>query len=79
MNRNDYAKWVLEALKELGGKGSIIEVAKIIWKNHKSELESSGDYFYSWQYDFRWGAYRLRKKGIMREVKESHKGIWELK
>ena len=56
-----------------------MDVAKIIWKNHKIDLENSGDLFYSWQYDYRWAATYLREKGVMKSVHESEKGLWELK
>ena len=69
----------MEALIELGGKGTLLDVAKIIWKNHKIDLENSGNLFYSWQYDYRWAATYLREKGVMKSVQESEKGIWELK
>ena len=46
--------------------------------NHKDDIDGAKD-FYSWQYDFRWGATELRKKGIMRDAKESPRGLWQLK
>jgi hypothetical protein len=49
-----------------------------VWKEHKDELESSGDLFFTWQYDIRWIATLLRKKGTMRAVPSSEFGIWEL-
>jgi len=70
--------WLLEALKSLGGKGSIVEICKFIWENHKEELENSGDLFYTWQYDIRWTAWQLREQGKMKQDNLSPKGIWEL-
>jgi len=61
--KHDLEDWVYEALKNLGGRGRLIEVAKQIWKNHQSDLSSSGDLFYTWQYDMRWAANRLRRSG----------------
>jgi hypothetical protein len=49
-----------------------------VWKEHKDEPESSGDLFFTWQYDIRWIATQLRKKGVMRAVASSESGIWEL-
>ena len=76
--RKHYAKWVYEALKDHQGSATVLEVAKHIWHHHKDEIEST-ESFYSWQYDFRWGATDLRKKGIMLEANKSQRGIWELK
>lgn len=70
--------WLLEALRSLGGKGSIVEICKSIWENHKEELENSGDLFYTWQYDIRWTAWQLREQGKMKQDALSQKGIWEL-
>lgn len=56
-------RWVLEAVDAHGGKASVVEVAKHIWSHHKSELEAAGDFFYTWQYEMRWAAQRLRDEG----------------
>jgi hypothetical protein len=55
------------ALKNLGGEGTIVEVAKYIWANHKDDLEMSGDLFFTWQYDMRWACQKLRdnKKAVI--------------
>lgn len=70
--------WLFEALKSLDGRGSIVNICKFVWKNHKEELEDSGDLFYTWQYDIRWAAWKLRKEGKMKSEEISPKGIWEL-
>ncbi|MBY4676191.1 hypothetical protein [Marinobacterium arenosum] len=77
--KHDLQDWVHHALKELGGRGRLIDVAKTIWKNHEAELRSSGDLFFTWQYDMRWAANRLRHSGIMRPADVSPTGVWELK
>ena len=66
-SRNDLQQWVVEALHELGGSGHQIDVAKILWRRHEPDLRESGDLFYTWQYDMRWAATRLRKAGILEE------------
>lgn len=78
MNNTKLIDWLLEALKSLGGKGSIVEICKFVWENHKDELEASGDLFYTWQYDIRWTAWQLREQGKMKQDNLSPKGIWEL-
>ena len=34
--------------------------------------------FYTWQYDVRWAAYKLRESGEAKGVDENPRGIWEL-
>lgn len=76
--KHDVTDWVAAALKVLGGRGSLIEVAREIWKKHEAELRASGDLFYTWQYDMRWSANVLRRKGIMKSAEISPAGVWEL-
>ena len=61
--REEMERWVWEALNNLGGQGTIVGVAKDIWRLHEAELKSAGDRFYLWQYDMRWAANSLRRKG----------------
>ncbi len=63
--RHDLEDWVYRAVESLGGEAKLIEVAKKLWADHESELKASGDLFYTWQYDMRWAADRLRKQGKM--------------
>ena len=62
IRREILTHWVVEALQELGGKGRLLDVCKTVWAKHKFELESSGDLFFTWQYDIRWAATSLRSK-----------------
>ena len=59
-DRDDLKLWVVQALKSMGGKGSIVDICRHIWENHEAELKASGDLFYTWQYDMRWAGQRLR-------------------
>ena len=77
-NANKLEDWVCEALKAMGGSARIVDVARQIWSRHESELRVDGDLFYTWQYAMRWAAERLRKKGIMKTVAMSPRGLWEL-
>ena len=79
MYREDLQLWVREALARLGGSGSIVAVAKEIWLKHESDLRDAGDQFYTWQYDMRWAAERLRKKGLLGLRTEGSKSAWVLK
>lgn len=76
--KHDLQAWVQIALDRLGGRASLTEVAKEIWRSHEGDLRSSGDLFFTWQYDMRWAANRLRVKGIMRPVAVSPIGVWVL-
>ncbi len=55
--------WVIEALGELGGKGSVVQVAEHIWKHHENDLRAQGDLFYTWQYAMRWAAQVAQHEG----------------
>ncbi|RXJ69358.1 hypothetical protein CRV08_04970 [Halarcobacter ebronensis] len=77
--KNDLQDWVFNALKALDGKGTIVQVAKHIWENHSDDLKSSGDLFYTWQYDIRWAATELRKTNKILPAEKSPKGQWALR
>jgi hypothetical protein len=74
----DLQEWVQEALTILGGRGTVVEVAKQIWKQHEAELRASGDLFFTWQYDMRWAAQTLRDTGRAKKAGETGRGRWEL-
>jgi hypothetical protein len=78
MTKDDLPAIVEAALHSLGGKGTLLEVAKHIWKHHESDLRSSGDLFFTWQHDMRWAATELRSSGKMVAAEISERGIWEL-
>jgi hypothetical protein len=76
--RQDLQQWVVEALKANGGQGSIIDVCRHIWQVHEADLRRSGDLFYTWQYDVRWAAQKLRDTGVMRSMKDDRTSPWRL-
>lgn len=78
-DRNDLDRWATDALRELGGTASMIEVAKRTWKKHKKELHSSGKHFRNWQYDFTWIGKRLREKEIINAEESGSESVWVLK
>ncbi len=78
ISKDNLQDFVFEALNDLGGRGRIVEVAKHIWKNHKQELKKSGDLFYTWQYDMRWAATKLRKSGKILPAEVSPRGEWSI-
>lgn len=77
-NQDVLDTWVIEALQAIGGKSTIVEIAKEIWKRHEDDLRASGDLFYTWQYDYRWSGKRLRDKRVIKAVEVSPRGVWVL-
>lgn len=78
MERNDLPSILYSSIKALGGQADIVGVCKYVWEHHHTELEHSGDLFYTWQYDIRWAATELRKRGQMKNANMSSRGIWEI-
>ena len=77
-SRDDLETWLQAALIAIGGKGRVVDVCKEVWDQHETELRKSGGLFYTWQYDIRWAANRLRRKKKMKPVEISPAGLWEL-
>jgi hypothetical protein len=70
---------VIEALEELRGKGTVVQVCKVVWRRHELDLRNSGDLFFTWQYDIRWAAQKLRDGGRLKPMGERRPGRpWEL-
>jgi hypothetical protein len=78
LQRDDLKELVLEALNSNGGTEKIVAVARHIWEVHEHELRASGDLFYTWQYDMRWAATRLRDEGKLVMADRSPRGVWEV-
>lgn len=76
--KQDLVDWVEEALRTHGGRATLLDVARHIWGAHETDLRESGALFYTWQYDMRWAATKLRHQGVMRAADESASGVWEL-
>lgn len=70
--------WVVEALEELGGHGTALEVSRVIWKRHEADLRQSGDLFFTWQYDIRWAAQKLRGSGRLAPSPKGSQRPWTL-
>lgn len=76
--RRDLSKWVEDALRRRGGSATIAQVCKEVWKAHEHDLRTNEQLLYTWQYDIRWAATRLRHKGRIRAAGDSPRGVWEL-
>ncbi len=76
--KRDLKIWVLEALGELGGSGSVVTVCEAVWQRHETDLRAAGSLFFTWQYDIRWAAKVLRDEGSLKSVAGNRTGPWEL-
>jgi hypothetical protein len=77
--KQDLMPWVEEALTELGGRGTVVEVCEVVWRRHELDLRNSGSLFYTWQYDIRWAAQKLRDSGRLKPIAQRRSGVpWEL-
>lgn len=64
-SKADLIEWVVPALKSLGNSGTVTDVCRVIWAEHEAELRDSGDLFFTWQYDVRWAAQKLRDATVL--------------
>jgi hypothetical protein len=76
--RYDLEDWVVEALQALGGSATVLDVCQQVWQRHEHDLRASGSLFYTWQYDIRWAAHRLRRRRLLLPSQTSPQGVWEL-
>lgn len=76
--REDLQDWVVSAIKAHGGSASIVQAAEHIWQHYENDLRSSGDLFYTWQYDMRWACTRLRERKLVQPAEISKRGEWKL-
>ena len=79
IKRKDLTEILEEALVSLGGEGRIVEICEYIWSKYNNDLLSSGDIFYTWQYDLRMSAKEtLKAEGKIITIKDGNKSIWKL-
>lgn len=76
-NRFHIERWILEALKDLGGSGRVLDINRIIWKRHGSEIRSAGDLVYRWQIEVQSAIRSMRSRGVVSPV-EQPRGAWKL-
>ncbi|WP_127589976.1 hypothetical protein [Paenibacillus lautus] len=76
LSKGDLGRLIVECIKQKNGRATVLDVSKYIWANYEDQLRQSGDLFYTWQYDYRWQATELRKKGILKH--SDKRGYWEL-
>lgn len=76
--RQMMTEWVVEALQELGGRGTILEISRRVWERHEPDIRAADDLLYKWQYELRWAGDILRRDGVLRSTADVPRGIWEL-
>lgn len=76
--KQDLADWIIDALRARGGSASVVEVCREIWQRHEPDLRSSGDMFFTWQYDVRWEAQKLRDSGRLASAAGRRGASWSL-
>lgn len=55
-----------------------MDVSKVVWRRHEQDLRAAEDLFYTWQYDIRWAAQKLRDEGEVERV-DARRGVaWRL-
>jgi hypothetical protein len=69
---------VVEALQQLGGRGSMLDISRPVWDRHEPDIRAAGDLLYEWQYELRWAGDILRRDGVLRPTEDVPRGIWEL-
>jgi hypothetical protein len=62
-SRVDLQRAVFEALIDLGGAGTVPQIARRIWETYEADLRAAGDQFFTWQYEMRWAGQQLQKNG----------------
>ena len=77
--KRDLETWIMQALSEQGGEVPVVDVARHVWEHHEDELRTSGDLFFTWQYDLRWAAQNLRNDGVLASKEGRRSGGWRLK
>ena len=76
--RDDLKPWIVDALRACGGRASVLEVCKHVWQHHEADLREGGDLFFTWQYDIRWAATKLRHERVLAPTEPKSPTPWQL-
>lgn len=77
-NKDDLQEWIVDALRQEDGEATVLVVSKRVWEAHAQDLQASGDLFFTWQYDIRWAAQKLRDAGVLEPKHGARRGTWRL-
>ena len=75
MKRDDFMPLIIEALHANHGSLKIHEVCKSVWNNNSARIIQSQQVLYTWQYDIRWAANKLRRQN---KIISKPRGYWTL-
>lgn len=75
---DDLQRWIVDILRDAGSEMSVLEVSRAVWERHEAELRESGDLFFTWQYNLRWAAQKLRNQGVLKLQDGRRNGGWAL-
>lgn len=78
LTRDDLKPWILDALQANSGRATVVQVCRYVWQNHEVELRRAGDLFFTWQYDIRWAATKLRHEGKLAQTDRKSPTPWQL-
>lgn len=78
LTKQDLPALVVDALKAIGGSGSVVDVCREVWEQNEPALQDSGDLFFTWQYDIRWAAQVLRDSGVLMPTGRGARSRWAL-
>lgn len=78
ITREDLKPFILDALRVHGGKARVVQVCKYIWDTYEMKIRQSGNLLYTWQYDVRWAAQKLRNAGVLKPMYGSKTKPWEI-
>jgi hypothetical protein len=56
----------------------LVDVARHIWSRHEADLRAAGDLFFTWQYDMRWAAQKLRDAKKLAYERKNGRPVWRL-
>jgi hypothetical protein len=70
--------WVVDALNDLGGSATFLEISKHVWEHREEDIREIEDLLFEWQYELRWAAHFLRRNGTLRAARDSPRGVWQL-
>jgi hypothetical protein len=78
ITRDQLPSLIEQALTSLGGTAALARVSEWIWAHREGDLRLSGDLFFTWQYDMRWAAQRMKKAGRLAYKRDGGRPVWQL-
>lgn len=70
--------WIEEALAAYGGCAGVVSVCRHIWDKHGHEIETSGNFFFTWQVDLLAAVEDMRRYGRLQPAGVGPLEMWAL-